>query len=38
MRIVHINCGVYEIIDLDNTVTFFYGDLNECLRYIRRMG
>jgi hypothetical protein len=35
MRIVHINCGVYEVVDLDNTHTFFFGSIEECLKYVR---
>jgi hypothetical protein len=35
MKIVHINCGVYEVIDFDNTVTFFCGTIEDCLRYVR---
>ena len=36
MKIVHINCGVFEVIDLDNTVIFFVGTREACELYIRR--
>jgi hypothetical protein len=32
----HINCGVFEVTDYDNTVVFFTGDFEACQLFIRR--
>jgi hypothetical protein len=36
MRMQHINCGVFEVTDLDRSHVFFTGSREDCERFIRK--
>jgi hypothetical protein len=38
MRVIHINCGIFEVVDYDNTTIFFVGTIEACELFIRRFG
>ena len=38
MKITRINCGVFEVTDLDNTTVFFVGTIEACEKFVRRYG